>query len=175
MKNKNYRLPALPKLPPAAKSTTKAPPPRGAGVAKAAAFSSKKITPVSFGRPPQSSTKSSQSGSQWSNLLTQTTSSGLAGAFSSAAGFGGGIGSIISGFASLFGGGGKSAPPALVEYQMPASQQQLVTIGSPTQAAGNYAGPQPASPFEQTSAHIVQAVKQALLNSSSLNDIIAEI
>jgi hypothetical protein len=58
---------------------------------------------------------------------------------------------------------------------MPASQQQLVAIGSATPAVGNYAGPQPQSPFEQQSAHIVQAVKQALLNSSSLNDIIAEI
>jgi len=142
-----------------------------------AAFSSKKITPVSFGRPSQASTStnSSQSGSQWSNLLTQTTSSGLAGTFTSAAGFGGGIGSIIAGFASLFGGGGKSAPPALVEYQMPASQQQLVTIGGATPVVGNYAGPQAVAPFEQQSAHIVQAVKQALLNSSTLNDIIAEI
>ena len=175
MKNNNYRLPALPKLPPAPKSTPKATALRGTGVAKVAAFSSKQLTPVSFGRPSQTTTKSSQSGNQWSNLLTQSTSGGLAGTFSSAAGFGGGIGSIIAGFASLFGGGGKSAPPALVEYQMPTSQQQLVTIGSAIPAVGNYAGPQAAAPFEQQSAHIVQAVKQALLNSSSLNDIIAEI
>jgi hypothetical protein len=175
MNSKNFKLPALPKIPSAPKSTLTTASQSSSGVSKLALGDSIKTTPINFGRPSQAFGKTSPSSSQWSNLLTQTTSGGLAGALSSVAGFGGGIASIISGLTSLFGGGGKSAPPPLVEFQLPASQQQLITIGGAPSAPGNYSSPQSVSSAEHQSAQIIQTVRQALLNSSSLNDVIADI
>jgi hypothetical protein len=89
-------------------------------------------------------------------------------------GFGLGIGSLISGLTSLF-GGGKTAPPALIAYQLPTSQEQTISTGSSVSTPGVYGGPLASTPFENQSGQIVQSVKQALLNSSSLNDVIAEL
>jgi hypothetical protein len=99
----------------------------------------------------------------------------VTGALSSAAGFGGGIASLFSGLASLF-GSGKTAPPALAAYQLPTSQDQTISTGSTVATPGVYGGPLASTPFSsQSSGQVVQAVKQALLNSSSLNDVIAEL
>ena len=103
----------------------------------------------------------------------------------------GGIASIVSGFIGLF-GGGKSTPPPLVHFEAPASQNQTAFVGTTTASAkwvesgtsahatsstGIYAsGQEPnVQSLQYQSAQIAQAVKQALLNSSSLNDVIAEI
>jgi hypothetical protein len=111
----------------------------------------------------------------WSNLLSATSSGGgLAGTLSSIDGFSGGISSLISGLTSLF-GGGKTTPPALIAYQLPTSQQQTISTGSSVSTPGVYGGPTIAASFESQSGQIVQAVKQALLNSSALNDVIAEL
>jgi hypothetical protein len=177
MKKSNYKLPGLPSVNSVPTRTSKATPPRESGTSKVAGFSAAKFTPVAFGRASHAATKtsqSSQSGSQWANLLKSTASGGLAGTLSSVTGFGGGIGSIISGIENLF-GGGKSTPPALVAYQLPTSQHQAISIGSSQSDTGIYGGPPSATAFSSQSDHIVQSVKQALLNSSSLNDIIAEI
>jgi hypothetical protein len=68
---------------------------------------------------------------------------------------------------NLFGGGGKSAPPPLVQFQLPDSQSQTIYISSNTRSN--------TEPAQYQSAQIADAVKKALLNSSSLNDVIAEI
>lgn len=133
--------------------------------------------------------------------MSQTASSGVA----SAAGGGGlnilgslgGVGGVLSGLSRLF--GGISTPPPLVEFELPDSHQQTVYVRANGHAvydgvaveaqsvskdtAGIYATgaptpAQPASPAQNVqyqSMQIAQAVKQALLNSSSLNDVIAEI
>jgi hypothetical protein len=143
-----------------------------------------------FGGSSSSGTSSSGTGSQWTNLLKQTARGGI----SSAVGGGlkdiGGIVSIVSGFIGLF-GGGKSTPPPLVHFEAPASQNQTAFIGSATGPAnwsesgtsahtsskGIYTSGQESNvqSLQYQSAQIAQAVKQALLNSSSLNDVIAEI
>jgi hypothetical protein len=141
-------------------------------------------TGIKFGSPSSSKTTStSQSGSVWGNLLKQTVSGGgVSSAFSGGLGSIAGLGGLISGIASLFGGGGSSTLPPLVDFQLPASQTQTVYVssnggstyqGSPTLPTSN-SGPT-GQMFQYQSAQIAQAVKTALLNSSSLNDVIAEI
>jgi len=183
-------------------ASEKAMKPASAGDAKTSAMDAKTVpTGINFGSPSNKTTSTSQSSSEWSNLLQQTASGGVASAFG-----GGGLGSIaglgglIAGIASLF-GGGKSTPPPLVEFELPASQTQTVYVSS--NGASTYQGsvtqqsssvktggamyissptPQPSSPnssagqtFQYQSTQIAQAVKTALLNSSSLNDVIADI
>jgi hypothetical protein len=104
-------------------------------------------------------------------LLKSTTSGGgLVGTLASVAGFG----PIISGIASLFGGGGSKTSEPLVQFQLPASQQQVITIGGSAPNPAIY-GPPSATSAAQQNAQIINTVKQALLNSSVLNDVIAEI
>jgi hypothetical protein len=182
-------------------SSQKATKPPGLGDTRVSSMSAKTVpTGISFGSPSNNRASTSQSGSEWASLLTKTASGGVASAFgggglSSIAGLGG----LISGIVSLF-GGGKSAPPPLVEFQLPASQTQTVYVssngssvyqGNVTQQEGgskadtpiytNPGTPQASSSgpngqsFQYQSTQIAQAVKTALLNSSSLNDVIAEI
>jgi hypothetical protein len=144
-----------------------------------------------FGGSSGSGTTSSGSGSQWTNLLKQTARGGVSSALGGGLKDIGGIASIVSGFISLF-GGGKSAPPPLVHFEAPSSQNQTAFVGSATGSAkwsesgttahsassmGIYAnGQEPnVQSLQYQSAQIAQAVKQALLNSSSLSDVIAEI
>lgn len=147
-----------------------------------------------FGGSSSLGATSSGSGSQWTNLLKQTAKGGV----SSALGGGlgglkdvGGIASIVSGFLSLF-RGGKEAPPPLVHFEAPAPQNRTVFLGAamgPAQwsesgtsahtnsSKGIYAsGQEPnVQSLQYQSSQIAQAVKQALLHSSSLSDVIAEI
>jgi hypothetical protein len=117
-----------------------------------------------------------------------------------------GIGSLISGIASLFGGGEKPAPAPLVKYSMPAAlQYEGAVTGSgqissydhndrggirtadQEQPAGPGQSSSQASPqviiqvnamdsrsFLDHSDDIARAVRAAILNSSSLNDVISE-
>jgi hypothetical protein len=143
-----------------------------------------------FGGSSSSGTSSPATGSQWTNLLKQTASGGISSALGGGLKDIGGIASIVSGFIGLF-GGGKSTPPPLVHFEAPASQNQTAFVGSATGPAnwsesgtsahtsskGVYASGQESNvqSLQYQSAQIAQAVKQALLNSSSLNDVIAEI
>ncbi len=181
-------------------ATEKASKPGISGDAKALSMGAKS-TPASikFGAPSSTTTTAPQSGSEWTKLLKQTASGGIASVLSGGLSSIGGLGSLISGIVSLFeGGSGKKVPAPLVKFSLPASQQQTVYIGSKgsTVYQGNVteqgsasrptngiygAGGQANSAIvgeqstQQQSAQIVQAVKNALLNSSSLNDVIAEI
>ena len=87
---------------------------------------------IQFGRPSQASSNApSTSGSEWTNLLKQTASSGIASVLSGGLSSIGGLGPLISGIVSLFGGdGGKKMPPPLVEFKLPSSQEQTVYVGS---------------------------------------------
>ena len=143
---------------------------------------------ILFGSP-SNSRNSAPAGSIWSSLVSQA-GSGNIGSIASGDGLNllgslSGAGGLLSSLAGLF-GGGKNTPPPLVEFQLPQSQQQTVYVGSnltpgnhpafaqPLNPQATVAGSQAASSQYQ-SAQVVQAVKQALLNSSSLNDVIAEI
>jgi hypothetical protein len=137
---------------------------------------------LKFGSPSSSATSTSQSSGELSKFLSQTASGGVSSALGGGLAGIGGIGSLISGLVNLFGGGSKSAPPPLVRFQLADSQSQTtykspasgLSIQHATGGSGTTAG-QANQPFQYQSAQIAQAVKQALLNSSSLSDVIAEI
>lgn len=153
---------------------------------------------IKFGAPSSTKTSTSSSASAWANLLKQTATGGIASVLSGGLGSIGGVGLIVSGILSLFGGGSsKSTPPPLIEFQLPPSQDQTIYVSSngssayqgsapqspgrlppnaAIQASGETANPSPSAPtLQYRSAEIAQAVKIALLNSNSLNDVIAEI
>jgi hypothetical protein len=152
---------------------------------------------ISFGNAPSSALKSDSSGSQWTDLLKQATSgNGLASVFTGGFGGLGGIGSLVSGIVNLF-GGGKKNPPALTPFHLPDSQQRTASIGAPSSGSGVTAavgssahatgvygtpGQTQAPPsntdsqwFVDNSNNIAQAVKTAMLNSNSLNDVVSEV
>ena len=149
-----------------------------------------KATGIQFGHPSASGTTgSTQSSSIWPNLLKQTASGGLGSILTGGAG----IGSLVSGILHLFGGGGKSAPPPLVKFHLPTTQAQTLHVTStgsssysgstansgvnPTASPTNSVAGQVTSTeaLRYQNAQIAQAVKTALLNSSSLNDVISEL
>ena len=158
---------------------------------KSLSLSAKPIgTALAFGKPSSAGTSSTSSSSVLTGLLKQTASGGIASALGG--GLSGllGLGSLISGFVSLF-GGGKSALPPLVQFQAPAAQNLVSDVSSRSGASSPAAasnrnvsnsgttntsgGNHTTSTYQYQSTQIAQAVKQALLNSSSLNDVIAEI
>jgi hypothetical protein len=142
---------------------------------------------IQFGKSSSSGSTTTSSGSIWPNMIKQTATGGLASLF----GGGGGIGSLVNGLLHLFGGGGKSAPPPLVKFQLPSPQEQTISVGSngtsgyagsaiqtTAGAAGSTgvnAGAANSPTLRYQSSEIAQAVKTALLNSSSLNDVISEL
>ncbi len=154
---------------------------------------------IHFGSPASQKSTASKSGSEWTNLLKQTTSGGVSSALGGGLATIGGLASLVSGIVGLFGGGsGKPAPPPLVKFQLPNSQQQTAYVSSsasrvyqggvtesPSKSAmpssGIYGGAtahgssSASQPLRYQSSEIAQAVKNALLNSSSLTDVIAEI
>lgn len=150
-------------------------------------FAKSTLSSIRFGTAPTQPKAASSSGSEWTNLLRQTASGGVASLLGGGIGIGG-LGSLVSSITSLFGGGGKAAaPPPIVPFQLPASQEHTVYLRTANNTAGTanshyagsgiYSGSSSANgqPLQYQSSQIAQAVKAALLNSSSLNDVIAEI
>jgi hypothetical protein len=154
-------------------------------------------TSIHFGTPSSTRTSASASGNSWSKFVTQTASGGLGSALGNGFGSIGGLGSLVSSLVNLFGGGSKAARPPLVRFGLPDSQSQTVYLGSQTNSVLQgvaseqsiksdprpiyaSAGAQETNSSGSTSkiadpSAIIQIVKQALLNSSSLNDVISEI
>ena len=107
-----------------------------------------------------------------------------------------GLGPLIGGLGSLFGGGGgSSTPPALSAYTAPESVQfeGEVYRSANTTDWGGSGGPQSGAPlstgaqitvqvnamdsqsFLDHSQDIANAVRQAMLNSNSLNDVVSDL
>ncbi len=152
-------------------------------------------TGIRFGSPSSRATTSTGGTAfDWSHLLGQAGSGGVASLLGGGGSILGGFGSLFSGLIDLF-GSSKPSLSALVRFQLPAVQDQAASvnlIGSSTvsgearssgyapggiyQTAGkqsNISVDTPTSQYQRN--QIIQTVKQALLNSSSLNDVIAEI
>ena len=114
--------------------------------------------------------------------------------------FGLGLSPLISGIVSLFGGGESSQPTPLVPYIAPPTVSATAGIGSASSgafgvdtAAGGLPRPVPAASASSTtqvtvqvqaidsqsfldhSDDIAQAVRQAMLTSTTLNDVIREV
>ena len=154
---------------------------------------------LNFGKAPKSATSASAAPSSWDKLLKNTLSSGVSGALGGGALSAlGGLGGIVSGIAGLFGGSKKTLQP-LTAFQLPDSQNPTIAIGGRAGGGGSLAavsggtkagsspvygnvqsslkagGVNGAGTYQYQNQQIAQAVKQALLTSSSLNDVIAEI
>jgi hypothetical protein len=156
------------------------------------AFSGTKRTSISgfkpsagltFGRPSSSQAlypTSSSSGFDWANLGKQLSSgNGLAGMLSNGLASFGGIGSLVSGISHLFGGGQKTLP-ALQLFQLPDAVNQTVHINNTNGGASSpsinvHVQALDSQSFITRSNDIAKAVKSAMLNSHSLNDVVAEI
>lgn len=147
-------------------------PPSSANSGSGGQTAGKSAVGINFGKHPTQ--KATSSGTDWTKLLEQTASSGVASAFGGSFGLGSiaGLGSIISGIASLFGGSKQPAP--LTNFALPASQNQTITVGTngntPTASQTSTT-----TSLRDQSTQIAQAVKTALLQSSTLNDVISEI
>jgi hypothetical protein len=132
-----------------------------------------------------SQTKSSSSGGEVSDVLS--TASGL---------LGGGLSlmPLVSLFSSLFGGGQSQQPSPLAPYSLPPSLNLESTTnnqdvvwgdnGLPRAADGGSSGMQQitvqvqamdSQSFLDHSDDIAQAVRQAMLNMSSLNDVVSNL
>lgn len=157
---------------------------------RAESLNAKTATGIDFGKPSSNRTSTSAT-SELSSLLKSTEN----GAISSALGGGGllggltGLGSLSSILGGLFGGGTKTLPP-LTLFTLPQASSESFSIGTSSkttavssttqQGPGIYAAPvnQSVSAVSvpgTSSGQIAQVVKTALLNSSSLNDVINEI
>ncbi len=144
-----------------------------------------------FGSRSSHRTSASRSSSEWASLLQKTATGGLSNAIGGEGllSMFGGVGGLVSGITGLFGGGGSSnTPPPLSLFSLPGSQNQGASVNAKAQSGvvssagsvsqGAFSVSVPADhqhAYQLQSAQIAQAVKHALLNSSSLNDVIAEI
>ncbi len=104
---------------------------------------------------------------------------------------GSGLGSLVSGLIGLFGGGKPQAPPPLMKFGLPQAvsveagvtrKGQFVPVnysqnGLPRSSAVEPAPPPPMDSrwFMDHSADIARAVKEAMLNSHSINDVVADL
>ncbi len=174
-KNNNSRLPRLPGPPRLPTSIPKVTPARETSLNKGSGFGKLPAQSVNFGRASRAATRNSTSStSTLSQVVSAASGGSVGGTVAQSLGFGGPIGALVSGISGLF-GGGKTTPPPLTAYQLPASQSQVISTGSTATIPGTYGGPPSTSSFDQQSGQVVQSVKQALLNSSALNDIISEL
>jgi hypothetical protein len=142
-------------------------------------------SPINFGMPSdrKALVSSPSSGPDWSGLAKQVASGGAASLFNSgsmSAAFGG-LGSLISGITSLFGGGDKKTLPALQLFQLPDAVNQTVHVQSGASAGANssavhvHVQAMDTQSFLNRSNDIARAVKTAMLNSHSLNDVVSEL
>ncbi len=145
---------------------------KSGGVQSASLNGKNLSTGISFGKVRTTKAPVS-TGTDWTKFLEQAASGGVASAFSGSFGLGdvtGIVGSLVSGISGLL-GGNKKSPAPLVAFQLPASQHQTITVGG-NGASGTG---QTSVSMQDQSVQIAQAVKTALLHSSSLNDVISEI
>lgn len=146
---------------------------------------------IQFGKASSSRTSSSAS-SDLTNLLKSAEKSAASSLLGGGGIFGGLsiIGSFGSLFSGLFGGrGGSKSLPALPAFSLPQSETVSYSVNSTRSVAQPSTTPvsgqsnasiyrsSPALPPSSNAspAQIVQAVKTALLQSSSLNDVISEL
>jgi hypothetical protein len=192
MAQSKNNLPKLVNRLPGAKSTlpsTSLLKPGGLGITGVSSITASALSAgLNFGKPSNSRSSSSTSGSSYlSSFLQQAATGGVASALGGSLGGLTGIGSLVAGFVSLFSGEKATLPP-LVQFQAPLSQDQISYVGARTTVnapsnskstdstgVSGSANQPSATPYRYQSDQIAQAVKQALLNSSSLNDVIAEL
>lgn len=162
------------------------------GSSRSMSFTSRSLVGIQFGKAHQSSGSSTATASDLTNLLKKTASSGLSSLLSGSGAFGGlfSIGTFGSLIGGLFGGQSSTVAPPVQAFALPQARTESFSIGTGVKASnGAYGSPQGSGIYAAAPAHgtgalsmpalsqdqIAQAVRTALLNSSSLNDVIHEI
>lgn len=167
------------------------------GLKNLAEGSEEKVGSIKFGSPSSNVTSTSSSGNTWEGLLSNTISGGLSSALGGGLGSIAGLGGLISSITSLFGGSSNAAPPPLALFTLPDSIQQTSYVRSKSSSDVSASAQSSASAAKgsalytstgltanrtrstvsesASNAGIAQAVKSALLNSSTLGDVIAEL
>ena len=167
------------------------------GLKTLAEGSEAKVANIRFGTPSSNVTSTSSSGSTWEGLLSSTLSGGLSSVLGGGLGSIAGLGGLISSITSLFGGSSNAAPPPLALFSLPDSIQQTSYVSSKSSSDVSASGRSSASAAKGSAiytstglttnttsssassrannAGIAQAVKSALLSSSTLGDVIAEL
>jgi hypothetical protein len=159
--------------------------------------STPKLQSISFGKPSSaasSGSTASSGGNGWNSLLSNTLSGGGSSLLNNGISGFLGIGGLISDIAGLFGGSSKSAVQPLTLFSL-SDQLQMTSYVNGTNAdslrgasasgqpssSGIYSSSQPSgnatrrgNPVVDSTA-VAQAVKSALLTSSTLADVIADI
>jgi hypothetical protein len=132
---------------------------------------------IDFGRP-SSNPAAKEEPNPFLELAKRSASGGISKALGGGGVLGalGGLGGLVSQITSLFGGSKKSETP-LTLFQLPDSINQTVTIGSQKSATTpeNGFNSNGGATSQDQSAYIVKVVKNALLTSSSLNDVISDL
>jgi hypothetical protein len=142
---------------------------------------------INFGKAPGSATlvPSSSSGGGWQTYASQLASGGavsiLTGSYGAGALGGFGLGPIVSGILGLFGNKQKS-PPALQPFSLPSASNQTVHLEAGSSSASGssnvvhvHVQAMDSQSFMDRSNEIANAVKSAMLNSHSLNDVVSEV
>lgn len=141
------------------------------------------VRPLEFGTPSNkgtTSSSSSKSSNSWTSLLGSISTGGVSDLIGGGGLLSAGLDYLSNGFASLFGGSTITAAP-LTRFELPDSQDQSISINhapattSGTTTSGLYNSSQPSQLSQTSKVQIVQTVKNALLTSSSLNDVIGEL
>lgn len=149
---------------------------------------------INFGLPSNRKAllQTSSSGTDWAQLASKLASGNATSALSGSSGNSGigalsklGLGPLLSGITGLFGGNKATALPALQLFHMPDAVNQTTHInGSPAaRDSGSTAGStvhvhvqaMDSQSFMNRSNDIAKAVKSAMLNSHSLNDVVSEL
>lgn len=119
---------------------------------------------IDFGRFPKTANKPT-AGTDWGALINQATNDGIASLLSGGLNLTG-MGSVVSTVENLF--GHQKTLPTLTPFALAPSQDTTITVSAGKIAVSTQM-------IQDQSAQIAQAVKTAILNSNSLNDIISEI
>lgn len=138
---------------------------------------------LTFGKPSslKALTPAQNSGLDWGALAKQTATNAGSSLLSGGGLLGGiGLGSVISGIASLFGAGQKKSLPPLQLFNMQDAMNQTVHLqgssaGSSGSAVHVHVQTMDSQSFMNRSGDIARAVKTAMLNSHSLNDVVSEL
>jgi len=142
---------------------------------------------INFGKAPNSATLAPNSSSSggWQKYASQLASGGAASILTGSYGagtFGGfGLAPIVSGILGLLGSKHKN-PPVLQPFSLPGASHQTVHLGGGNSSASGpssvvhvHVKAMDSQSFMDRSNEIANAVKSAMLNSHSLNDVVSEV
>lgn len=144
---------------------------------------------IDFGSPSEKTGKASTStrvDNHWSSLLQSVASGGISDVLGGGGLLSASLDYLSSAVSNLFGGGSEESVKPLVRFELPEAQDRTVYVAgsgglSERPAATRSGGtsyetvPKSSEGSQTQKGEIIKTIKNALLTSSSLNDIIGEL